>query len=573
MSDIIESNNSPFITTKQAVIDIAAITTIWFIIIFIVNPIGDFPLNDDWLYGITVERFLENGQYNPTGWVSMPLLTNVLWGSLFCLPAGFSYTALRISTLVLSITGIIGTYLLIRDFRQPRYMVIIATLTLAANPVYYLLSYTFMTDVSYTAIIVFSGFFFSRNLRSNSSRDLIIATILVVAATLSRQLAIAIPIAYGLTLIYMNGIKLRYLLQASAPIIISTFALLIFQRWSIENHRLPEQYYIKSAALAITLDNPKWLVKLLIANFHSTFLYMGLFLSPYLILSAKNLLKLSRKYHLLLIGLLLELSAWLILNEKFMPISSGVAQMMPFNSSVGNIIIKSGFGPLALPYLNDNGLSQILELPKALWFVVTLISILGGALLLTIIFARCFEFVNKQGLQKKQSNNFYIGFFLLLSSIIYFLPLIASNTFFDRYFVPVLPFVLAGLIGISNPILSRLETSNHYAYYPANAILVFFSLFAVLGTKDYLTWNRVRWLALNDLTNNNETNIDGGNEFNGYTTFRMHNDTKVYDHMNYHPSYRIAFTNEPDFTEINEYNYSKWLLPHTEKILVLKRNQ
>ncbi|MEO0073883.1 MAG: hypothetical protein ABIK43_04400, partial [candidate division WOR-3 bacterium] len=66
------------------------------------NPLGDFPLNDDWSYGTAVRTLLQQGRLQLHPWTSMPLLTQILWGTLFCLPKGFSFSALRISTLVLS---------------------------------------------------------------------------------------------------------------------------------------------------------------------------------------------------------------------------------------------------------------------------------------------------------------------------------------------------------------------------------------------------------------------------------------------------------------------------------------
>src|SRR5512137_2624379 len=88
---------------KGAAGDMLLLASIWVASLFVVNPIGDFPLNDDWSFGLAVQRLLQTGQFHPTGWTSMPLITQALWGSLFCLPAGFSFNALRASTLLLSL--------------------------------------------------------------------------------------------------------------------------------------------------------------------------------------------------------------------------------------------------------------------------------------------------------------------------------------------------------------------------------------------------------------------------------------------------------------------------------------
>jgi len=84
------------------VVDWAVITLLWGVAEILVKPIGNFPLNDDWAWGMTVKRLVEGGGYHPTGWAGMTLITQVLWGALFCIPKGFSFNALRVSTLVLS---------------------------------------------------------------------------------------------------------------------------------------------------------------------------------------------------------------------------------------------------------------------------------------------------------------------------------------------------------------------------------------------------------------------------------------------------------------------------------------
>jgi 4-amino-4-deoxy-L-arabinose transferase-like glycosyltransferase len=145
-------------TRRDCAVDLLIIACLWCISLAIVSPRGDFPLNDDWVYGRTVRDFVASGHYLPPG-EEVTFITNVLWGSLFCIPAGFSFNALRLSTLVLSLLGIFGTYFLMRELRQPRWSAVMAALVLGFNPIYYALSNTFMTDVPCTAIAVVAALF------------------------------------------------------------------------------------------------------------------------------------------------------------------------------------------------------------------------------------------------------------------------------------------------------------------------------------------------------------------------------------------------------------------------------
>lgn len=132
-SQVSRRRTKPPAPGRAALIDLPLISLLWFISLIIVTPLGNFPLNDDWSYGLTVKHLIETGSYYPTANTAMPLLVHVLWGSLFWLPKGFSFTALRLSTLVAALVGIVGLYYLMRDLRQPRWLAVLAALTLGGQ--------------------------------------------------------------------------------------------------------------------------------------------------------------------------------------------------------------------------------------------------------------------------------------------------------------------------------------------------------------------------------------------------------------------------------------------------------
>jgi hypothetical protein len=225
----------------------------------------------------------------------MPLITNVLWASLFCLPTGFSFTALRFSTLTASFLGLVGCYLLIRDLRQPRWLAVITTLTLAFNPIYYALSYTFMTDVPYTTITMFAAIFFARSLSTGSNFALLIGTSLAVAATLSRQLGLSVPLGFALTLILTRGFARRNLLRAAIPPALCVGAFLFFHHWLAATGRLPVMYGAQTKELLHVLGRPQTLVRSLAKNACDSLFYLGWFLLPVLILTVAGVWRTHRK--------------------------------------------------------------------------------------------------------------------------------------------------------------------------------------------------------------------------------------------------------------------------------------
>jgi len=105
----------------------------------LVNPIGEFPLNDNWVYALGVQSILQTGRFELPGLVpSGPnVFAQAYWGTLFGLPLGFSFTALRFSTLALGGVGVIALYLLLREVGGSRWIALLGGFTLTANPLYF----------------------------------------------------------------------------------------------------------------------------------------------------------------------------------------------------------------------------------------------------------------------------------------------------------------------------------------------------------------------------------------------------------------------------------------------------
>ena len=108
--------NLKFIFTKWFVP--ICLIVFWAIIFFFIDPLHDFPLNDDWSFSLTVKYLVKTGEFLPQDWLAFPLNTQALWGALFCLPYGFSFEALTISTIVLGLIGILVTYYIVLELSR-----------------------------------------------------------------------------------------------------------------------------------------------------------------------------------------------------------------------------------------------------------------------------------------------------------------------------------------------------------------------------------------------------------------------------------------------------------------------
>src|ERR1700693_3756701 len=96
-------------------------TSLWVVLLLflgaacVVNPFREMPYDDDWAFSETVKHLLDTGQYRLNEWLAPNMPFQTAWGALFCLPFGFSFSALRISTIVLALIGLLAFRALARE--------------------------------------------------------------------------------------------------------------------------------------------------------------------------------------------------------------------------------------------------------------------------------------------------------------------------------------------------------------------------------------------------------------------------------------------------------------------------
>jgi hypothetical protein len=185
---------------------------------------ANVPLHDDWTYAWSVEHFLKTGKLEVLDWSIHYPFAQILWGALFCLPFGFSFSALRLSTVMLAWLGALALYGTLRELGRTRTGSLIATLVLIANPVFFLLSFSFMTDVPFVSVSNIAFFFIVRAFSRRKPLELWLGCAFGVVGFFIRQIAIAIPGAVLVYVIFAPSFRTRkYLLP---PIIASLFICL-----------------------------------------------------------------------------------------------------------------------------------------------------------------------------------------------------------------------------------------------------------------------------------------------------------------------------------------------------------
>lgn len=549
---------------KVDFINITLITFAWIIMTIVVNPIGDFPLNDDWAYAKSVRHFLETGNFQLPGWAVANLLPQVLWGALFCLPFGFSFTALRFSTLTLGLIGVIATYGLLKEISFNYKIALVGALILAINPLYFGLANTFMTDVPHFAVTILSLYFFCRGIKENSLFIIFVAVFFAIVSLLIRQVTAALFCGYAIAYIVINKARIQSLIIASVLFIFvpigiqSVFANIFWPNFG--NYGYKEREFVSQ----ITYIDLKTLTNFLYFAL-SAFLYLGCFLFPLLIVAftiklktvesvgIKSLLKSSLLFLITTIGI------WLLFGKERMPI-------------VGNVISDWGLGPLTLrdTLLKSELVPNYLEL---FWIVITIFAVIGAALLLIFTFLSTIQLFFDRGI------TLYRRSLILLNNstaFIYFLPL-GLSFFFDRYLLLLLPLFMV-------MVLNSLDNINSFelsfkTWLCTFLMILSIGIFTVVATHDYLSWNRIRWQALENLMEAkiSPNYIDGGFEFNGWYLYDP--DYPVYQEKNKtvwwwveKDDYIITFSTIEGYNVIKKYPLNNWLPFPSNYILVLQKN-
>lgn len=203
------------------------------------------PVGDDWVYSRSVEILLREGQLRILDLSVVTLVFQVAWGAVFSSLFGLSFGALRLSTVVLMGLSAFAFYGLCRELAVDRTRSAIATALYLFNPLALVLSFTFMTDPHFSAILVGASYFYVRGLRllDPSRLAILSGAALAASAFLVRQQGALIPIAVVCYLIAARRLRLdkRGLRRTMDIIAIPIVAVAGYYVWLFFIHGVPRQ--------------------------------------------------------------------------------------------------------------------------------------------------------------------------------------------------------------------------------------------------------------------------------------------------------------------------------------------
>lgn len=511
-------------------------------------PVGEFPLNDDWSYARAVQSWLETGRLQFTGWTSLPLIAQTLWGALFCLPGGFSFVALRLSTASAGLLGVWGLYFLMRSAGHGRPCAGAAALTLALNPLYVNLSHTFMTDVPFTAACIWALAGFVRSFSDPRLRWLGLGLLGSLAATLIRHTGLILPCAFLVACCLGPRNALRSRAAAIAAIV--ALALVGFCAYGAARLGLRPFWAHQAGELASGLGHPARMLE----RAGEIAVYLGLFGLPF----GLFLLPAGFRRSILWIWPLAAL------------VAIGLGLLGVRLPLTGNILYDAGLGPVRLFDVTTHGLPSVFSVPSGWWTLATGLGVAGALLAAQPAIAA--RQVRADPPSAVRPTRWLLG----LCAAGWTLPMAIAG-YLDRYLLVVLPL---WLLFLAAPSVRQAAPSSRGGLAAALALVLCFAGFSVAATHDYFSWNRARWTALDELTRIQQIapeRIDGGFEFNGWHRYDPAHPADRHRSPNRSwwwvadDEYAITLGPVPGYAERTRHPFPRWLGRTPGAILVLQR--
>jgi hypothetical protein len=444
---------------------------------------------------------VERGQLVFSNWTAANLISQVLWGALFALPFGATYTVLRSSTLVIALAGAIALFRILRDSDCPLLVATLGAFIFLFNPLSSVLSVTFMTDIPYAAMQTIAIFLLLASTRSHLRWQNRLGWAVAVAALLCRQVGMAIPLGYGAARVSQIGFRWRTILPAVTPVAVFVAIQVLYQNWLKYAGLKPAVFNRQISLLASDVfGTTTRQIATDVTKFIEFFLYyFGLFLLPLtLIVAALFTQTLSRRNAISLwagIGIAAIFITWL---GPKMPVWRETIRSWTLGVDV------DGVPPVA-----------------AFWPIVTLFSALG-VLLLILTLALSGRVIWRNSI-KRESSPVQIFAATVVIALLGATALVPPMWRFERYIVPVIPCLV---VLVCVPL--RMETTRQVPRVAiwVSAICMFaMAMYSVLGTHDYLAEKRVRWEALQDLIQKNgilPENVDAGWVYNAPNSYGVY---------------------------------------------------
>ncbi|MBI3733973.1 MAG: glycosyltransferase family 39 protein [Chloroflexi bacterium] len=572
------ANALVWLTRHRASAGAGIVLGLFLLLILLVAPLREFPIEDDWDYAKTVWNLLQTGAFHRLEVTQATVFFPAVWGALFARLFGYSFATLRVSTLALAAGTLMFFYALLGElgFDAPRR--VLATLALMVTPVFVYLAFSFMTDIPF--LFGYSGalYGYTRAVRRGDARWALVGSALAACAFLARQVGLLIPAAFGLFVLIRHvrrgpapdpspiqsgtgparwredwGASLRWILAGCAIPLAAAGAYGLWTEF-LGGANWADRTRTFSGTLGFWLQ-PDFLgvLRRRLAIAVST---TGLYLLPLWLAGLASLGERLRLARARLIGL--GLSA-LVLAVTLAQLAL-TDQWFPY---LTDILTRRGLRPYLSYFAYNMDAHRPLVFSLEASAALTILAGLCGLGFCALIIGRI-----RTPMPPELALVYGATLLLALASLTFF-------TYFERYLLPLLP----GLIIL-------LLDATRQVRFSARVGVVGFVIVAACSTalmRDYFAWNEVKWDAGRALLAAGVPveQIDGGYEWDGWYLYdasaayiRAHDQPMTIDPWQYllDPRYIFAFQPPPGYHVTRELPFATPLRPGgVDRVLLLER--
>jgi hypothetical protein len=540
---------------------------------FVVPTMAPVPISDDWVYARSVEILVQQHHLHILDNSTAIVIFQVVWGALFATLLGMSFGVLRLATVALVFLSGIAVYGLCRELHAGRPLSALATAVYLFNPLNFVLSYTFMSDPYFTALLVISSYFYVRGiLRADSGwRWTLVGSLVASLAFLVRQQGVLIPIALATALLLLRRLTfnwagiVRLLQVAGLPL----FTFLAYYSWLklSGTHSLGQAWYLQALSGVPITSFAKLTARLSFIEV----MYAGFFILPLAIAAAAALPQVVRR---------MRPAGWVVfvLFEAVLVGTLGLfsvdGRRMPY---VPHFFSRAGLGPQT-----DVAVGRGEIFPAIALVILTLACAVAAMSLAFFLLGR-----SSVGRRALAAGPLAVGGLLFWQALGTIPPSInfrdwtyggLSSPSLDRYLLPLLPLAIA---------LFAWALRDFRLFLPLGWVAAAaMAAFAIAGTHDSLTFQQAVWHMDREATaaGIDKVHLDGGAQWDGYYLYEYSLATNspvktpggswwLYLFAPADDStYMVSAGPVPKYEVVKRERYQMWLDPGPSYIYLLRRH-
>jgi len=530
---------------------------------FVVPTLAPVAISDDWTYSRSVEYLVWDGKFHILPVAAATQVFQLFWGALFAELFGMTFGTLRLSTVVLVLLSGLAFYGLCRELRISRERSALGTAVYLFNPILFALSYSFMSDPHFLALMVIASYGYVRGLRPglDGERATLLGSVVAALACLQRPHGALIPL--GVVTYLVLSRRLRFTRASVVPFlrVVAMPALTFVGYYLFVSGGLPHQQgYFLDEAKAAGFDETWLLVKRLTVI---ELVYVGLFVFPIAAAALPAFAQLTRLDRPLQWLVVLSWEAVLIGGLVWF---AGENRWMPY---IPHFLGRAGPGSgdlrAARPPLAGEGVFQVVTF-----------ACLAASFLFSLALARS---IGRRPSRDRSSAGMVLA--LVGWQVVGAVPpsLLFRNWIIslDRYILPLMPFAVLLVLWALNDV--RVLAPAAWGFVGLMA------LFSIAGTRDALVFQENVWSLAHELNDQGiqNTSLDAGYAWDAYHLWEFgvangiagKQDTGSWWTDVYAPatdsSFVIAGSPLPGYVVLSEHPYSAWLQRKPVSLYVLQR--